>query len=925
MSVVFFWLVCDLAAGQERGNYIPLSKTPKGVGLGVQYFVDKSGQKTLADITKLEDADFLTYDKSMLSFGYSTDTYWLKIKLKNPLKKSQRALLVLKYPLIDQVNFYQTSSSGKVYRKASGDVRPFSSRFIPFRGFAFPVRFSAKSEETVYLQISSTSSLSLPIDIWQPAEFYRYLAEEKLAYGLYYGCIVAILAYNFFLFIFTKSKSYGAYLIFLAASMYFYITWTGVGNEYLWGDNQWLTQRGFLLSTMIISFSIILFQYYFLNIAKEYRRLKKAYVVMGTLFICGTIVNIFLPITTGQRLSVIAGLVCVLFAYAISLYAMFKGNRSALFFTVAWSMFIFFIILGGLSASGIVDLGENMVLISNYGSQIGSAVEAILLSIGLADRINIMRRKEIEQTEKIVSQSKELERKSEEARLAQEKVIEVQQESIEKLDVQVKERTKNIRDILENIELGIFTFNSDYIVQEDQSTHLKTLIGSEDIVGTDVRRSFFEKLQVDRDDLHKMINTFAVSFDEDPDLSWEVNASNLILESGYARAGKITTLALDYAVVLDEALGTVVKILVAVKDISYLKDLEAQAAAKDQENTILLEMLQNSLLKTKSFIDQTMSRKAPIKRALGHFVDKPIKSYESLFRDFHTIKGNARALSFKSIASLVHEIENELDLVGQQTNAKNLRSFDRLVDSFFDYLSQYDKLYKDKFSSLGGDQLVFAPISLVDHLEGDLHRTMIELAQSLGKPTPQLLVQGDPELLIASQSVADFFTDVFNHVARNALDHGIEMPETRKQKGKTAHGTLIVDLSKDKQSYVLTAGDDGQGLNLAKILAKAEDKGLTANLSLVEDIGELIFDASFSTAAAVTEISGRGVGMNAVRSKVEEVGGTISIQYTFNDKRPSLDELRQLDNYFVPIHFVIELPSSFINGSKSNTGEPRAS
>ena len=139
--------------GKVTPTYIPLSKTPKGVGEGVQYFVDPTGKMTLNEIIGLDDTEFEIYDKAMLSFGYTTNTYWLKIKLQNPLAKSQRPLLVVKYPLIDRVNFFQPYSGGKILRKASGDGRAFSTRYIPFRGFAFPVRFSSKSVETVYLQI----------------------------------------------------------------------------------------------------------------------------------------------------------------------------------------------------------------------------------------------------------------------------------------------------------------------------------------------------------------------------------------------------------------------------------------------------------------------------------------------------------------------------------------------------------------------------------------------------------------------------------------------------------------------------------------------------------------------------------------------------------------------------------------------------
>ncbi len=115
---------------------------------------------------------------------------------------------------------------------------------------------------------------------------------------------------------------------------------------------------------------------------------------------------------------------------------------------------------------------------------------------------------------------------------------------------------------------------------------------------------------------------------------------------------------------------------------------------------------------------------------------------------------------------------------------------------------------------------------------------------------------------------------------RNSIDHGIELPEIRVAAGKSAVGSLFLNASQRGGSIVIEVGDDGAGLNLERILAKARAKGLVGqNESLCEEaIANLIFQPGFSTAEVTTDLSGRGVGMDVVRRNIEELGGTIELR-----------------------------------------------
>ena len=157
-----------------------------------------------------------------------------------------------------------------------------------------------------------------------------------------------------------------------------------------------------------------------------------------------------------------------------------------------------------------------------------------------------------------------------------------------------------------------------------------------------------------------------------------------------------------------------------------------------------------------------------------------------------------------------------------------------------------------------------------------LPRLARDLADRLGKEVELELHGEDTEL---DKSVIEKIADPLTHLVRNALDHGIETPEVRVAAGKPRHGQLVVSAAHLGGRIVITVTDDGAGLNREKILAKARDAGLDAGSSWAdEDVWQLIFTPGFTTATAVTDVSGRGVGMDVVWQNVHALGGKIDIE-----------------------------------------------
>jgi two-component system, chemotaxis family, sensor kinase CheA len=157
-------------------------------------------------------------------------------------------------------------------------------------------------------------------------------------------------------------------------------------------------------------------------------------------------------------------------------------------------------------------------------------------------------------------------------------------------------------------------------------------------------------------------------------------------------------------------------------------------------------------------------------------------------------------------------------------------------------------------------------------------RVVREVSQKMGKKVELKLVGEGTEL---DKGLIERISDPLTHLVRNSLDHGIEMPEMRRERGKQETGTITLKAYHQSGNIVIEVIDDGAGLDREKILAKAKEKGLAVNDQMSDqEVWQLIFEAGFSTADVVTEVSGRGVGMDVVKRNIYAMGGRVDIDST---------------------------------------------
>jgi two-component system chemotaxis sensor kinase CheA len=236
----------------------------------------------------------------------------------------------------------------------------------------------------------------------------------------------------------------------------------------------------------------------------------------------------------------------------------------------------------------------------------------------------------------------------------------------------------------------------------------------------------------------------------------------------------------------------------------------------------------------------------------------------------------AAALEASTIRVSVEKVDQLINLVGelvitQAMLAQNSRGLDPVVyQQLVTGLTDLDRNTRDLQEAVMSIRMI--PMSTVF---SRFPRMLRDLANKLGKKV-ELVTQGEATEL--DKGLVEKITDPLTHLVRNSCDHGVEMPADRIAKGKPEVGTITLAASHQGGSIVIEVRDDGRGLNRDKLLSKAREKGIDAPDSMTDsEVWNLIFAPGFSTADQVTDVSGRGVGMDVVKKNITSLGGTVEI------------------------------------------------
>jgi serine phosphatase RsbU (regulator of sigma subunit) len=400
---------------------------------------DENGNYSFESV---KEKEFLKYDNSKTS--KKSKVHWLKFKLNNAWKGINNYRLSVAFA--DSVKLYYPNADGSYVMKESGDKFPLSKRDVKLGQvvvFQLPIY---PGEETIFVRVSSSSNLSQEarrltlnsLTLYSDSSFIERFEDPRYYQALFYGAMLIMFFYNFFIFISLKSFSYLYYTLYMLGAMLFFASNTGYMLEFFIPDFPTLDIYLRFASVPILMIFYLLFSRSFLNIPKFLKKTDLAIQILMGVFGITFIVMLSGQWMLGRNMNIFLAIVAFVMILIVAIIEYRKGFSPARYFLAANVL----LLLGAITFA----LEKTSMVVHNhftqYSIQIGIVLEVGLFSIGLADRINLTRKQLAE--EKLANERLEKEQS--------ERLRKLTEQKNEELEIKVKERTAEVVAQKEEIE-----------------------------------------------------------------------------------------------------------------------------------------------------------------------------------------------------------------------------------------------------------------------------------------------------------------------------------------------------------------------------------------------------------------------------------------------------------------------------------------
>ena len=432
------------ATSQKHGNVLELSLASGTYNANsyLEILEDPTASLSLADICspKYDTAFKRFMRQGEPNFGFTSSAYWVRLRLRytdtsigsQNVHSATNWFLSSEYPLMDDIRLYSPVSStlpvtdsnetSSYFMQQSGDNFPFSLRAVEYRMPNFQLPEVKNTTYMVYLRMQTRSSMHFPIIIRSSRAMSNYIGTEQFILGIFYGLLTIVLCYNLLMYLSLRDANFGYYILYIASFGIFLFTWNGLDFQYFWPNYPAFHNRFSIVILGLSVAAVMQFGQSYMNTVFYTPRIHTMVTIIKMYCLVVSSIGLFWQNITvlGFRLFAPAMVAGTPFAIIGAVIIMRKGYRPARYFLAAWCIFLSSIIIGVLRAFSIMVPNNILTL---YSIQIGSSLEMLCLSFGLADRLNIIRQ---------------------EKKQAQEELIAVLQSSEQELEQTVEERTAEL-------------------------------------------------------------------------------------------------------------------------------------------------------------------------------------------------------------------------------------------------------------------------------------------------------------------------------------------------------------------------------------------------------------------------------------------------------------------------------------------------
>ncbi|MBF0298664.1 MAG: Hpt domain-containing protein [Oligoflexia bacterium] len=485
---------------------------------------------------------------------------------------------------------------------------------------------------------------------------------------------------------------------------------------------------------------------------------------------------------------------------------------------------------------------------------------------------------------------------------------------------QLINKSKDIIVMLENLPQGIVSIIQGMIIHKEYSAYTEKILEVNDLAGKDAISLLFDNSSLGPDAISQIETRILSSIDEDK-LNFELNGSSLPVQIiKKVENGDEKILDLTWTPICNHN-NIIERLMVSIRDVTTMKELERLNAGQKKELEVVGKILNMGSSSFENFISKAHEYLSQNEKILKNNADLDNETIILLFRNMHTLKGSVRLYDLSSLVDTIHEAEQRYEDLRKNADAWEKNVLLKDLEVIQEKIFEYNEIYQNKLASvLKNPNIVSMQLEtfekIVTAIEkrndneftkivknspnlkcfsdafSDILNGLASLAKSLEKERPTMVVHDGNVFFVANK--ISFLEDIFTHALRNSIDHGIETAKERISAKKAPAGTISISVRlENNKNLIFTIEDDGRGLPMKKL----REKGVVAEIfkrdEIIadEDVAQLIFRSGISSAEKVTQISGRGVGMDAIKGMIEEKGGLINVE--FLDKSTKGDDFRQ--------------------------------
>ncbi|MCG8537527.1 MAG: EAL domain-containing protein [Pseudomonadales bacterium] len=372
---------------------------PLAEPIQVRYVEDASGELTVN--TLISESSSLPWKtlRRGENLGFHTSTFWFHAKVNLPHQGDW--LLNVNYPMFDHLDVYFMGDSGQVLQHIqTGDKLPFDVRTLLHRAFLFPVPQRSAQSIELLIKVTSSGSISMPIEVWDRDAFWQKEQLFLMLKGGFYGLLLVMVLYNLFIYSVTRDQSYFYYVGYTLSIGLFQFSFDGFSYQFLWPDLSGWHERSLVLFITFAVAARCLFTLSFLTLRDRWPLAQKGVLALVGLALLLALLSNFVSYNLAIRLATLLVIPSTLICMAVAVVLLLKGVKPARYFVAGWVVYFVGVVLFSLTKNGFVP--ESFITLN--AMQIGIALEIVMFSWALADRINFERReKEVAQKEAIVN------------------------------------------------------------------------------------------------------------------------------------------------------------------------------------------------------------------------------------------------------------------------------------------------------------------------------------------------------------------------------------------------------------------------------------------------------------------------------------------------------------------------------------------